>query len=587
MAVGFFSPPYTGETLYSCIARHLVHTGLSPREYFLFYFKRRKAYVINQRLPCNIQIFADLIKDVTSITADSIIQNHTLFRFYGPFMEAERAKSLYSFMLKETGHIQSHVKLTVHRMEFSYCRFCAEEDAARFGESFWYLAHSIPFAQVCRKHGCLLSIWRVPPERQDIRKYYVSHLYNLEKVETQVRPSSILLRSCQKFESILDQSLKLDFDAFHEQAKRTGFILQRKNAFFLNKSLFDRYVEYLEKGGSELAAIIKTNPVIVKKLFNGRMTSFNPQNFVFLTDFLDSLPTIKSQNDLTHKSNFKQVTCCNQLCTHFEKTIPPENYRLLKIRKKTIMGAKGRCPFCGIQFIKSVDQSSNFQRISDYGTLTREFVHVKLKEGISIHRLRLELGIDNRQLKKMADDPAGETYSNRLAQKRALWEIELNSKEFISLTKSTRKLSTLYAWLLRNDREWTNKMSAQFRVLKGRLKTNLTEEDVIAFKNKLTNIRTDALKNQIRRRISLTFYKASLSARERTILGGNSILKWYCQSLIESHFEFKLRRIDYFLEENPELSFTKSFIFSKFKISYSIDGAKKEQLQNRFKNLIL
>jgi len=588
MNVGFFSPPYQGETLYSCIARHLVHTGLNPREFFLFYFKQRP-YSVNQRLPCNIDKFTDKIKSVTLITADDIIRNHTLFRIYGSFMNSERAKSLYSFMLSRIGRLNSHVKINASSTEFLYCRLCAEEDSVRLGESFWYSVHSIPFLQVCPRHGCLLSIWRVPPEKIDPRHYYESRLCNLEKAGTRVKPSSILLKSCKTFEAILNGALKPDIDAFYEQAKNKNFVFQRKNGYILNHSLLARYIEYLEKGGTDLAPIVKNNPTIVNKLFNGTMFPYNPQNFVFLTDFLDSLSTRKIKKD------FKQVTCCNRLCNHFEKPIPSGNYKLLMIEYKKKLGAKGRCPFCGIEFLMSIEPNSKHLIINEYGPLIRKIVQERIKEGISFRQLELELGISRKRLSLMylSSGQSGanncDTYSDFIEQRRALWESELNAKKFVSLAESKEKLNTIFRYLQKNDREWTKKINNQFRTYpKGRAKISLTkEEDVIAFKNKLKNIRTDALMKRIPRRVSLTLFKVSLNKRERTILDRDTRLKLYCQSLIESHFEFKLRRIDYFLSENSELSFSKTFIFSKFKIPHSIDGIRKEQLQNRLKNLIL
>jgi len=588
MTFGYFSPPYPGETFYSCIARYLVHSGLNTRQFFFFYFKQRP-HAINQRLPCSIQQFADKIKDITSITADEIIQNHTLYKFYSTFMNLDKARSLYSYMLGRTGRLDSHVKLNLSGTDFPYCRLCAEEDTARFGESFWHSVHSIPFIQVCPKHHFLLSVWRVPPEKVDPRRYYESRLSNLQTTETKVKPSSLLLKSCKTFEAFLTGSLRPDFDTFIEQAKSKGFFLQKRNAYSLNQSLLAKYIEYLEKGRSNFSPTIINDPTVVNKLFNGRMFPYNPQNFVFLTNFLDSLPKIKAKPD------FKQVTCCNKLCSHFKKPIPREHYELLKIEYKKKTGAKVQCPFCGIEFVMTIEPNSKHLIITEYGPLTREVVQAGVKEGKSFRQLELELGISRKRIKSIyissghLTENNTDTHSKLIAQRRSLWESELNSKDFVSLAKSKEKFNTVLRWLQKNDPEWTRKINSQFRSYpKGRPIVKLTKkEDIVAFKNKLDKIRADVLRKRIPRRVSLTLFQVSLSKRERTILNSDIMLKSYCQSLTESNFEFKLRRIDYFLAEYPELSFSKTFICAKFKISHSIDGDKKEQLQSRLQNLIL
>jgi len=432
-------------------------------------------------------------------------------------------------------------------------------------------------------------MWKVPPERIDSRKYYEARLYNLGKAELRIRPSSASLQNSERLEAILNGSLVPDFDTFFEQAKSKGFFIQRKNAYSLNQSLLGKYIQYLEKGGTELAPIIRNKPAIVNKLFSGKMFPYNPHNFVFLTDFFRSLSTIKARND------FKEVTCCNKLCSHFEKPIPRENYELLRVEYKKKMGAKVRCPFCGIEFLMSIEPNSKHLMIREYGALTRKIAQTRIKEGISFRQIQLELDISKSRLKSIYFS-SGNTvakYNHNssvlLNQRRALWTKELHSKRFVSLAKSKDKLYAIYRWLQKNDPAWTKQINRQFRAYpKGRPKTGLTKaEDITAFKKKLTNIREDALKKQIPRRISITFLKINLSKRERTILESSAKLKSYCQSLTENQFEFKLRRIDYFLHENPELSFSKSFLFAKFKIPHSIDGLRKDLLQTRLKNLTL
>ncbi len=586
MNAGFFLPLYQGESFYSGIARHGIHASLNPWQIASLYFDRY-TQPVHQRLPFDLAKFTKKIVNISLLTADEIIQNHSLFKIYSSFMNSDNASLLYSFMLNTRGSVQAHVKIDTDTTKFSYCWQCAEEDTSINGESFWRSVHSIPFIQVCPKHDYILSTWKVPPEKVNPRNYFASDIRNFGEKKTNVSPSSVLSDASKMFDTIQSGTLKPDLLSFVEKAKKKGFYIEKKNSYSLNQSLLKKYEIFLEKEKVDFGSVIKVRPVIVNKVFNGSFHPYNPHNFIFLTQFFNALPDAEFRND------YKTVTCHNRFCNFFQQPITKENYEVIRVGTIKELGARCKCPVCGYTFRMSLEPKSTYFVIENYGKLIQKIVRSKVKDGLSFRELEKRLAINRKHLAKIHFNSVQNIQGRNEVefiklrnQRRAAWKDELTSSGFVSIYESKKKLKTEYRWLLKKDSTWMLKINNRFRRrTSGRKSVQLNKNEIKAFKKKLTQIKEELLNNRIVRQISMALFCSHLTKNERTIIATHLEIKKHGESLTENDFDFKLRRIDYFLRENPMLVFTKSFLFSKFKISHSIGGNKKEQLQMRLRHL--
>lgn len=289
MKINFLLPPYKGESFYSFICRHRKLTGSNYLHISKTFFNGY-SHPVNQRLPFDLDKFTKRIEHISVLTTDEIILNHSLYPLYSSFMSSERSQNLYSFMRSNRGSTNHFVKIDADLSEFRYCRHCAEEEYSKSGESFWHTDHSIPFMQACTKHNCQLSVWKVPSEIYNVRHYYECDFKKLRNESSgSFEISNVVLNSAERLVAIQNKLVDVDLNKFFDVARQKDFFQIRKNTYSLNQSLLSKYITFLDDNGADFANAIRSRPVVVNALFSRRMHPFNPHNFSYLTEFLESI----------------------------------------------------------------------------------------------------------------------------------------------------------------------------------------------------------------------------------------------------------------------------------------------------------
>ena len=138
--LGFFPTLYRGELLYSAIARYQIRSGnLSPKANIEELFNSR-TITATADLPCGLDNLVLNLPPYSSITADSMIQKHTLYPFYASFMPPKRAKQIKESMKSTKGgniHTTAGVMASAISIPryFRFCPECLQEDLNQHGET--------------------------------------------------------------------------------------------------------------------------------------------------------------------------------------------------------------------------------------------------------------------------------------------------------------------------------------------------------------------------------------------------------------------------------------------------------------------
>lgn len=157
--------PYVDEALSSVIARFIDRMGYPAfRSAVKLVFGRATVcHVVD--LPGNIARLARFCRPLGGLTADALINDHTLWPFYAAFHSKERRRSVYRQMMG-TGHPYLSFGLMANRCPQSkmlrYCPECARDDRSEFGETYWHRIHQVPGVMVCVRHEALLRESVVP-----------------------------------------------------------------------------------------------------------------------------------------------------------------------------------------------------------------------------------------------------------------------------------------------------------------------------------------------------------------------------------------------------------------------------------------
>jgi hypothetical protein len=252
----FFTDLYKDEIFFSAICRYNKYCGnLGSRKstYNLFGTEFRNEIIM---FPCYLQYFSNQFGKESMYTPEHIIQNHTIFPLYIPFLSKERSMILIEDMkndkLKEinlkigefTGGICKNIGIRV-------CPKCIEENEKEYGEAYVHREHQVPGNLVCYKHFEILREIIIP-------KYSVKQKYNL-----------------YNFKEKNDYVTEENFMCFKNLCIDVHAIFNCMQTDINFDDLIKKYkVKLMQKGLASVTGIINWKKV------NAAMIEFFPSNFL-------------------------------------------------------------------------------------------------------------------------------------------------------------------------------------------------------------------------------------------------------------------------------------------------------------------
>lgn len=158
----FFPTPYTDEILYSVLARYHVRSGNISPKFTLQELFGSMTVTATVDLPSHLDALVRNLPPCSKHTVESLLQQHTLYPLYAPFMSPSRAELVAKSMKEHTwGDIHTRAGIMASSVKTpSYLRFCPaclREDEAQHGEAYWHRVRQAPGILVCPSHLTLLQ----------------------------------------------------------------------------------------------------------------------------------------------------------------------------------------------------------------------------------------------------------------------------------------------------------------------------------------------------------------------------------------------------------------------------------------------
>jgi hypothetical protein len=160
--IGWFPDPYPDESFYSICARFKTITGISNAKVITNLFGSAKISPSVEFLG-RLSFTAQKLAWTGYYTEENIIQYHTLFPIYAPFITKNRRNDIKAVMLGNHGNrVQFLLGLAAKRIKkkqpLRYCPLCKMEDKHKFGTSYWHRLHQVRWILVCPIHKTFLKI---------------------------------------------------------------------------------------------------------------------------------------------------------------------------------------------------------------------------------------------------------------------------------------------------------------------------------------------------------------------------------------------------------------------------------------------
>lgn len=226
-------------------------------------------------LPANLEAFCQRLPEGTRYDVLYLINMHTLYRFYAPFIPPERREQIISDIRGDNGGV---IHMRIGQMSgglcknqgLRFCPACIREDNKTYGEPYWHRVHQAPGVFVCPHHEIFLENdcstcerWLRKPnprvfhllDERCPKGHEISQPGCDRKINASRSSDMQLLTIAKDIAYLLDNELMVDPLVLHDQyitilqskdlATPSGRVRQADVIHFFKVHFSDTFMEYL------------------------------------------------------------------------------------------------------------------------------------------------------------------------------------------------------------------------------------------------------------------------------------------------------------------------------------------------------
>ena len=587
--LGFFPTLYPGELLYSAVARYQIRSGnLSPKLTIEELFNSR-SITATADLPCGLDNLVKNLPPHSSITVDSLIQHHTLYLFYSPFLPPKRARQIEISMRGiYGGNIHTRAGIMASAINtpqyFRFCPDCLQEDLDKYGETYWHRLHQVPGVLFCPIHKISLQNSQIPIQGFNKHEYYAASLENclIDSVKSDYSKAI-----SQKIITLSQDSFYLLKNPFPSRTrewftKRYQTLLIEKGYANITgrvkqKRLIDDFVclygkDFLQIINSMVSYEDESN--WLSQIVRKHRKVFHPIRHLLMIRFLtESIDTFFQKNKQYRPFGRSPWLCLNAAADHYLQPVITDLKVTHCLENKKPLGTF-TCS-CGMIYSRSGEDQTEedklrIGRVITYGQVWED----KLRELLEVKKLGLratarELRVDTNTVKRyVALLNLTPTWTNNQPQikpkkallidkkdikqqKRDKWLNLQQENPELSKTELRKLAPDIYAWLYHHDREWLNKNSPKLKQPKSSINKvdwNTRDGEILA---QAQNAVSKMLEKNKPVRITVGRIGATLGLKTLLDKHLDKLLqtKAYLDSVTETVEDFQIRRIKWAVEE--------------------------------------
>jgi hypothetical protein len=497
--ISFFTDPYPDEILYSAVARYHYRsknkkTTFTSRDLF-----DSEAYRVIVDFPSHLDNLIANLPPGHLYTADILINKHTLYPFYVPFLPAERTARIRQCMRSsgQGSRVYPLVGLLTAGIDLNglrYCPLCAEEDRKSYGEAYWRRVHQIPGVVACAKHKLFLIEGYPHPRYIEERN---EHFMTAEQVInlSLIRPLNldnadhqVHYRIARGAEWLANNELNGIDQSFFNRRYRYVLFNSSLSTFGGTLSLTKIKQKFAAAFPAELlrelGCEVTRTCSWIDRLFNNQRAAQHPVRHLLFTQFcgysLEDFLKLPAEIKPFGKSPFP---CLNPAAPHFRQPVVEKVFITNKQKSDTEISGTFYCD-CGFVY-KRFGHDENgkkrfqFDRIVQFGEVWDEALRKTFEAGEpDLEETAGKFGVVARTLQRQIarlclTDKYESLKPKKLGKARTSFaEIEekrvLYREEWLKIRAENPELSRsklrwikepVHGWLYANDTDWLNQNS--------------------------------------------------------------------------------------------------------------------------------
>lgn len=492
--ISFFTDSYEDEILYSVIARYHYYIGNANYKETMIQLFGSSSLIPSLEFQSNLEYFTRQLNDRDRYNCSSLIERHTLYPLYSPFLPQDRKEAI-EFDMRYRNGMAIYTKIgavagSICRKEgIYYCPKCAIEDKEKYGEAYFHRIHQVQGVIVCPFHGCLLYMYSV--SKKDVsRQQFIRLEYEkanlIQNYEFDKKGQFKKIAQAAYF--ILNSNLK-DYNRNLVHQKYIYLLKQKDlltvNSRIMQKELYQMFVNYydiklLEKLESNVLYDNEFNWLKVITRTPGR--AIHPiRHIMFILFLCQSVESFFSvENDIKRLKH--KWPCLNPVSEHYKKLVI-DNCKVTADYKTREPVGTFTCNICGFVYsrkMNSDDANSKYKigRIKEFGSVWKEKLKVLVaSNNYNINQLSIimscdpktvvkysaKIGLENLIDSEMKDDcndskcDKENKIINYIEAYRQSVLVYINLNPRCSKQQVRSNLYKEFSYLYRNDREWLQK----------------------------------------------------------------------------------------------------------------------------------
>lgn len=155
--IHFFPSGLPDESFYSIVARYHHLSGNPYDRDTLRELFDKHTIVVTSHLPSSIDALVRVLPSGSTIDVQAIINRHTVFPYYRPFLTARQISLSQTAMKGDSAiGLKTMMGLVASQVGggnlYRFCHRCVTQDDQRYGQPYWHRAHQLPAVFICHEH---------------------------------------------------------------------------------------------------------------------------------------------------------------------------------------------------------------------------------------------------------------------------------------------------------------------------------------------------------------------------------------------------------------------------------------------------
>jgi len=407
----FFPEPYPDELLYSILARyHLRSSNTSSKDTLRDLFEYDSA-IATIDLPSHLNKLCSNLPAGSKLSCSEIIDNHTMYPLYAPFLPKKRARKVKKMMLSERGnaiHMSSGIMASgvISKKNLLFCPKCFDEDILMFGEPYWHRVHQIPGVFVCHIHDVILQ--KLKLDKWNRHKYISlplekpmgNFIIDENKIDNKTR--KLLYEFALEVKKFLDlknvpnlyNSKKTYMNMLHEKGYLTANNRIRQIKLHEQFLLFygDEFLNLLS------SSISNNNSWLADLVRKSKKAQHSIRHLLLIKFLFGSIKEFHDNMNTYHPFGEGPWPCLNKAAHHYLKNVV-ENCQVTRCSKSVRPVGTFICDCGFIYSRRGPDEKKQDRyktgRIKQFGAIWIDKLKIKLEDkSVSYRKIAKELGVD-------------------------------------------------------------------------------------------------------------------------------------------------------------------------------------------------